>query len=218
MPNIDLHSSAGHLRAIHDLPQGSLISGGPRAAVVCHPHPQYGGTMDNKVVFTVAKALNRRGLHVVRFNFRGVGGSAGVHDEGVGEQDDVRAAMDFAADLVGGGPGCLLMAGFSFGSWVGINTAAQDERVAGLLAVAPPVNFYDFSAAVETTKPLSVIYALEDELVSAQAVQDWLATVDRPHLVTPVPGAGHLFHGRLEAIRVGVAATLCFVCAPADPA
>ena len=174
--------------------------------------------MDNKVVFTLAKALSRQGLHVVRFNFRGVAGSEGAHDKGVGEKNDVRAAMDHAADLVGGGAGCLLMAGFSFGSWVGISTAAQDERVAGLLAVAPPVNFYDFSAAIETTKPLSVIYALEDELVPAQEVQDWLATVDRPHLVTPVPGAGHLFHRRLAAIRAGVTATMRFVCAPADPA
>lgn len=218
MPKIDLHSDAGRLMAIHDLPQGPHNPGGPRAAVVCHPHPQHGGTMDNKVVFTVAKALTRRGLHVIRFNFRGVGGSEGTHDEGVGEQNDVQAAMDHAAELVGGGAGSLLVAGFSFGSWVGIGAAAQDDRVAGLLAVAPPVNFYDFSAAVETAKPLSVIYALEDELVSAQAVQDWLATVDRPHLVTPVPRAGHLFHGRLQAIRAGVAATICFVCPPGDPA
>jgi len=174
--------------------------------------------MDNKVVFTVAKALTRLGLHVIRFNFRGVGESEGRHDDGVGEQSDVRAAMDHAAQLVGGGVGSLLVAGFSFGSWVGIGAAAQDERVAGLLAVAPPVNFYDFSAALESAKPLSVIYALEDELVSAQAVQDWLATVDRPHLVTPVPGAGHLFHRRLQAIRSGVAATVCFVCPSADPA
>ncbi|MFT7465255.1 MAG: alpha/beta superfamily hydrolase [Pseudohongiellaceae bacterium] len=167
--------------------------------------------MDSKVVYTLAKSLAKAGLHVVRFNFRGVSGSEGRHDRGEGELNDARAALDFAAELVGEAAGSVLMAGFSFGSWVGLNVGADDDRVAALLAVAPPVNFYDFSAAVESDKPLSVIYALDDELVSVEAVQSWLGTVNRPHLVTPVAAAGHLFHGRLGALRTGVAATLRFV-------
>lgn len=217
MPKFDLHSDCGRLEAIHDEPLGPLAIVGPRAAVVCHPHPLHGGTMDSKVVYTLAKTLSREGLHVLRFNFRGVAGSAGEHDEGIGELDDVRAAMDHAAGLVDGGPGCLLVAGFSFGSWVAIRAAAQDERVAGLLAVAPPVSVYDYRAALESTRPLSVIYALDDELVSARALQQWLGTVDRPHLVTPVADAGHLFHGRLAAIREGARATLRYVSSAARP-
>jgi alpha/beta superfamily hydrolase len=208
MPNLDLNSDAGRLAAIHDPPKRALAERNPRAAIVCHPHPLHGGTMDNKVVYTVAKTLAEEGLHVVRFNFRGVEDSAGEYDAGVGEQRDARAAMDHAAALVGGGPQCLLVAGFSFGSWVGLQAALGDERVAGLLAVAPPVNFYDYSAIATAAEPLSVIYGLQDELVPAQDVQAWLGTLKRPHLATAVEQAGHLFHARLAALRDGVRATL----------
>jgi len=208
MPNLKLKSDAGQLAAIHDPPRSSLAERNPRAAIVCHPHPLHGGNMDNKVVYTLAKTLAEEGLHVVRFNFRGVGDSEGRHDAGLGERGDARAAMDYAAGLVDGGPRCLLVAGFSFGSWVGLNAALGDERVAGMLAVAPPVNLYDYSAIAMADEPLSVIYALEDELVSPQAVQDWLAKVERPHLAVAVSEAGHLFHARLAALREGVRSTL----------
>jgi uncharacterized protein len=196
---------------------------GPRAALVCHPHPAHGGTLDNKVVHTVAKTLRERGLHVLRFNFRGAGGSEGVHDGGRGELDDARAALDLAATLADAAPdgavpgaaargadpaGDLLVAGFSFGSFVGLSAALDDPRAAALLAIAPPVNHYDFTRIAATDKPLFVIYARDDELVPAAEVEDFLARCRRPPRAFRVDGSGHLFHGRLAEIRGAVGEVL----------
>ncbi|RKY20674.1 MAG: alpha/beta hydrolase [Planctomycetota bacterium] len=208
MPALTLETSAGQLAALHDAPTGPHPGAGPRGAVVCHPHPLHGGTKENKVVHSLAKAFAAAGLHVLRFDFRGAGGSEGSHDEGVGERDDVRAAMDACHELAGGS---LLLAGFSFGSWVGLDTGLEDRRVEGLLAVAPPVNYYDYTAVARSSLPLAVVYALEDELVPADQVQAWLASCARSPRITPVSGCGHLFHGRLGLVRgaaAGLAAAL----------
>jgi alpha/beta superfamily hydrolase len=168
--------------------------------------------MDNKVTFTVAKALREAGLHVVRFNFRGFGGSDGVHDDGIGEQDDVRAAIDAAASFVEDGAP-LLVAGFSFGSWVGTTVGLADDRVTALMAIAPPVMKYDYAPLAATDKDLAVIYARDDELVPVADVERWLASCARPPRITPVVGATHLFHGKLKPI---FAATTSFVAALAE--
>ncbi len=207
MPAIQLTSSAGSLAGLHDAPEGPPRAGLPRAAVVCHPHPVHGGRMDNKVVHTVAKVLRERGLHVVRFNFRGFGGSEGEHDQGRGELDDVRAAIDFAAGLVRPQDE-LLVCGYSFGSYVGLRAALDDERVSALLAIAPPVNHYDFEAVGRTSRPLAVVYSKDDELVPADAVEAWLAACATPPRVSLVDGGGHLFHGRLGPIREAVGSFL----------
>jgi len=157
--------------------------------------------MDNKVVFTVARTLRERGLAVLRFNFRGAGGSEGRHEGGEGERDDVRAALDELAERV---PGPLLVAGFSFGSFVGLTVGADDGRVAALLAVAPPVGSYDYSVVAATGKPLAVVYAREDELVPPSLVEQWVETCRRRPAVFPVAGAGHLFHGRLRPLSEAV--------------
>lgn len=221
MPSITLLSSAGRLAALHDPPTSTPVApestaraasrpdgspgpwpvGPPRGAVVCHPHPLHGGNMHNKVVHTLAKSMAAHGLHVVRFDFRGVGDSEGSHDGGRGERDDVRAALDHVAGLTGGP---LLMAGFSFGSWVGLSAALDDDRVGALLAVAPPVNYYDYAAIGATERPLAVVYARQDELVPAEAVERWIASCAQPPRVTAVDAAGHLFHGRLSALSGAV--------------
>src|SRR6266567_8046457 len=121
-----IEKPAGRLEAI--LWRLSSVKRPPLAALVCHPHPLFGGTMHNKVVYQVAKTLDRLGLPVLRFNFRGAGLSAGVHDKGIGEQDDVRAALDFLSRAFPSAP--LLLAGFSFGCWVGLRVACEDPRVA----------------------------------------------------------------------------------------
>ena len=162
--------------------------------------------MDNKVVYATAKVLAGEGLHVLRFNFRGAGGSEGAHDRGRGEQDDARAALDAAAGLAGPpAAGALLAAGFSFGSYVGLSAALGDPRVAALLAIAPPVNDYDFSAIARAEQPLGVILAEQDELVPAADVEAFIARCRRPPWVARVPGAGHLFHARLAPLRAAVA-------------
>src|ERR1700758_3931415 len=112
-------------------------------ALVCHPHPLFGGTMHNKVVYQAAKTLDALGLPVLRFNFRGAGLSEGEHDRGRGEQGDVKAAVDFLAEEFPGVP--LLLAGFSFGCWVGLRVGCADERVQELIGMGTPVNSSDFS-------------------------------------------------------------------------
>jgi len=163
--------------------------------------------MDNKVVFSLARVLRERGLHVVRFNFRGFGGSEGSHDQGRGELDDVRAALDLAAGYAHGdsdppAQSSLLVAGFSFGSYVALSAGLDDKRVAAFLAVAPPVHHYDYPETGDFGVPLGVIYAADDELVSPRRVEGWAdncpgADVQR-HCIE---GATHLFHGRLGPLR-----------------
>ena len=212
MPTVELSSGGLRLAARHDPPHGPLPARGPRAAVVCHPHPLFGGTMDNKVVHAVARALREQGLHVLRFNFRGAGGSEGFHDEGRAELEDARAAVDRVVGLAGlagggGGPvpaGSVLVAGFSFGSFVGLSAALDDPRVGALLAIAPPVNHYDYSAIARTDRPLAVIYAAGDELVPAALVERFTAACRNRPRVTAISGTGHLFHAKLAELRAAV--------------
>src|SRR5271163_597813 len=126
--NLFLDGPAGRLEAI----LWSPTAGAPAmAAVVCHPHPLFGGTMHNKVVYQAAKALQGRGMPVLRFNFRGTSLSEGVHDRGNGEQDDVRVALDYLSSEFPGKP--IVVAGFSFGSWVSSRVGCEDERVVAMI-------------------------------------------------------------------------------------
>jgi uncharacterized protein len=135
---LSILAPAGRLEVLlWDVPLREDGAHPPLAAVVCHPHPLFGGTMHNKVVYQTAKTLHRFGLPVLRFNFRGVGLSEGRHDEGRGEAEDVSAALDFLADEYSGVP--LLLAGFSFGSWVGLRVGCEDARVSDLIGLGLPV-------------------------------------------------------------------------------
>ncbi|MHC5209151.1 MAG: alpha/beta hydrolase [Planctomycetota bacterium] len=209
MAEVRLTSTAGALVARVDEPSGSVPTDGPVAAVVCHPHPLFGGTLENKVVHATAKALAAEGLIVLRFNFRGVAGSEGSHEGGPGEQDDARAALDLAQQLADsraasrpdGAGGALIAAGYSFGAWAGLSVAAADPRVAGLLAIAPPVNFYDFAVVAATDKPLTVVYARDDEVVPAERLSAFLSGCARQPQVLATEGGGHMFHGRLGVVR-----------------
>lgn len=216
MPAIELRSGGLRLVAHHDPPQAPPPAAGPLAAVVCHPHPLYGGTLDNKVVHGLARALREAGLHVLRFNFRGAGGSEGSHDAGRGEQDDVRAALDLVTSLAGlseassagSAAGKLLLAGYSFGSYVGGTVALSEPRVGALIAVAPPVNHYDFRAIAAARPPRLVAYARDDELVPAALVERFLASCAVAPRVVRLPEGGHMFHGQISALRAAVGAWL----------
>lgn len=136
--NLTLSGPTGKLEAILWDVSGKAHSAVPiLAAVVCHPHPLFGGTMHNKVVYQVAKTIHRFGLPVLRFNFRGAGLSEGAHDEGRGEEQDVLAALDFLAAEYPGAP--LLIAGFSFGAWIGLRAGCGDARVKELIGLGMPV-------------------------------------------------------------------------------
>ena len=208
MPDVELRSGGLLLVARHDPPESEPPAAGPAAAVVCHPHPLFGGTLENKVVHGLARALREAGLHVLRFNFRGTAGSEGEHDSGAGERDDVRAALDTVAALAGlpaDAPGRLLVAGYSFGAWVGLTVALGDARVGARIAVAPPVNHYDFRAiAAAPTPPLLVAWSRDDELVPAALVERFVASCAVPPHTVPLPSGGHMLHGQIAALRAAV--------------
>src|SRR5436190_8804166 len=159
----EITGPAGTLEALLDEPaaergvnRDGLVeagrSGELRAAVVFgHPHPQMGGTMHTKIVFQSAKALTRIGCAVLRFNFRGVGRSDGAYANGVGEQDDFRAALDFVRDRYPDVP--LWTAGMSFGSWIALSVGAEDPRVSTLIGISMPVSRYDYSVVRDSSKP-----------------------------------------------------------------
>jgi len=173
--------------------------GDPRAAVVfAHPLPTHGGTMHTKAVFQGAKALARIGCAVLRFNFRGVGRSAGEWDEGRGECDDFRAAIDFIAAQY---PGVeLWAAGFSFGAYVALTTGAQDDRICTLIGIAPPVDRYDFSIAKRSTKPKFIIHGEADELIPLKQVREFYAQLADPKELVEIDRANHLFDGQVGEV------------------
>lgn len=174
------------------------LAGPPRAVVVCHPHPEFGGTMDNKVVTTLARAATDVGWHAVRFNFRGVGASAGSYDEGRGETEDARAVVNWvAAQWPAHRPA---LAGFSFGAWVAIRLASVTS-LSRLLTVAPPVDRLAGVDAWALDCPWWLIQGMADEVVDADRVIGWAETLAKPPHVVSLPGVSHFFHGQLSVLR-----------------
>src|SRR5687767_9728360 len=167
----EIPGPAGPLEALIDLPGGE-----PRAvAVFGHPHPLHGGTMHTKAVYQAAKAMTRIGVAALRFNFRGVGRSAGEFDAGPGEKDDFRAAIDFAAGRYPDLP--IWAIGMSFGAWIAMTTGAEDARVSVLIGIAPPVDRYDFEILKTCTLPKFIIHGEEDELISIKDVRRFYAQI-----------------------------------------
>ncbi len=190
----EIQGPAGPLEALVEKPAGD-----PRAAVVfAHPLPIRGGTMHTKVVFQGTKALARIGCAVLRFNFRGVGRSAGEWDEGRGELDDYRAAVDFMASQY---PGIeVWAAGFSFGSYVALTVGAEDDRICALIGIAPPVNRYDFAAVKRSTRPKFIIHGEGDELIPIKAVREFYAQLADPKELVEIDRANHLFEGQVSEV------------------
>jgi alpha/beta superfamily hydrolase len=175
-------------------------------AVVCHPHPLFGGTMHNKVVFQTAKALQQRGAAVLRFNFRGVEQSEGVHDHGQGEQDDVRSAIGYLAAEFPGRP--ILVAGFSFGSSVGLRVGCGDSRVAQLIGLGLPVDNLDMSFLRECQKPKLIIQGGNDQFGARASIEALFATLPEPKRLMIVEGADHFFTGLLDEVVAAIDAWL----------
>lgn len=170
-----------------------------RLAICCHPHSLHGGTMDNKVVYTLSRLLAARGALTVRFNFRSVGKSAGEFDQGNGEQDDLAAVANWLrAQSDRALP--LWLAGFSFGSFV---AAASANRLGAeqLISIAPPVQRFDFSAPALPRCPWLIVMGDADEVVEPQAVFDWAAGLPANARLEKMAGASHYFHGRLIDLR-----------------
>ncbi len=175
----------------------------PRAAVViAHPHPLYGGTMHTKAVFQAAKGFCRIGCAVLRFNFRGAGASEGSFDEGRGEMDDFRGAIDAAARRY---PGTQIWAaGMSFGAWVALTVGAEDERVTALLGIAPPIGMYDFDAVRRSTKPKFFIQGERDEICPLKTMRQFYAELPEPKELVVIDAADHLFDGHVGEVGEAV--------------
>jgi len=182
------------LLAIPDAPSAGVV--------ICHPHPLYGGDMDNPVVVRVQEVCADLGLATLRFNFRGVGGSGGAHGDGVGEQDDARAALEALARATGGAPSAI--AGYSFGARIAALVACGDPRVGGLAMIAPPLGMYDFACIEGVRAPTLMVAGTAD---SYCPVPDFARLSARLPSATAVSieGADHFFFGKLFPLGEAVA-------------
>jgi len=204
-----IQGSAGAIELAVDAPAGGVVSKG--VAVIAHPHPLFGGTLDNKVVQTLARAFTQCGWTAVRFNFRGVGGSAGLHDEGKGELEDFLSVVQHAAPA-----DALCLAGFSFGAYVTTHAFAQlqaSRPIEKLVLVGTSVSRSP-AAAIDARahERTLVVHGEQDDTVALSAVLDWARPQALP--VTVVPGGGHFFHGQLPLLKGLVVRHLCSASAP----
>jgi uncharacterized protein len=197
-----LHGPAGQLEAL-------LNAGSPNAthaALVCHPHPEYGGTLHNKVVFHAMKALNGFGMPVLRFNFRGAGLSHGEHDNGAGEVDDVRTALDWL-DHEFHLP--MVLAGFSFGAAVGLRAACPDDRVAALISLGTPISpvddrSYNYDFLKTCNKLKLFVSGSRDQFATKARLETLVASLSEPKKLVIIEAADHFFEGRLREMREAV--------------
>jgi alpha/beta superfamily hydrolase len=197
MPAVhDLKGPAGHLEALLDEPAGT-----PRAVVVfAHPLPTHGGTMHTKAVYQGTKGLARAGCAVLRFNFRGVGRSEGSFTGGPGEKEDFAAALDYAAARFPAVP--LWAAGFSFGSWIALETGATDDRVTALIGIAPPVtrDGYDFANTRASTKPKFFVQGEADDICPIEEMWKFYGALPEPKELVVIDAADHLFDGHTAEV------------------
>jgi uncharacterized protein len=207
LQNSTIHSlfidgPAGRLEAL-------LNAGSPtatHAGIVCHPHPVYGGTLHNKVVFHAMKALNSFGFPVLRFNFRGTGLSDGEHAAGIGEVDDVRSALGWLEREY---PLPIIFAGFSFGAAVGLRAAYADDRVRALIALGLPAvpaegRVYDFDFLRTSTKPKLFVSGSRDQFAPAGRLEALVSTFAEPKKIIRIEAGDHFFEGRLKEMRVAI--------------
>ncbi len=199
--SFDFAGPVGRLEAVLMTPEAPPAA----AAVVCHAHPLHGGMMHFKAVFRAAKALQGAGLAVLRFNFRGVGRSEGAHDDGIGEQEDARAALSELERRFPGAP--LVLGGFSFGSVVALRVAARDARVRAVFALGfPLVRFGDAATLQAPAQPRLFVQGEQDQFGAGEALRAIVEPLPPPRELVIVPEANHFFDGQLDALQGAVAA------------
>jgi uncharacterized protein len=194
-----LDGAAGRLEALLNLGAENAS----HAALVCHPHPVYGGTLHNKVVFHTMKALNSFGFPVLRFNFRGAGLSEGEHAHGEGELDDVRAALEWLEREY---RQAIIFAGFSFGAAVGLRAACPDQRVRALISLGTPVaaidnRRYEFGFLEACTKPKLFVSGSRDQFGPKAQLEQMIASLPDPKKLVIIEAGDHFFEGRLRELR-----------------
>jgi len=191
-----LRGPEGRLECVSDVPEPEDER--PATIVLCHPHPQHGGTMHNKVVTIMERSMRELGLRTIRFNFRSAGESEGEHDEGYGETDDLFAVTEWVRRTRPDDE--LWLGGFSFGSYIALR-AAQNLKLGQLISIAPPVDRYEFSQLQHPDCPWLVVQGDEDEVVAMEDVICWLEEVEPAPDLLVMEQAGHFFHRRLMDLR-----------------
>ena len=192
-----IQGPAGRLEALQEEPdEGTRLD---RAVVVCHPHPLYGGTLHNKVVFRLARAARRAHSAVLRFNFRGVGQSAGSYDEGEGEQDDLRAALAYMNDCYPELP--LVVAGFSFGARVALRLACRDARIERIVAAGTPVVKHDWTYLAQCGCTQIFLHSTNDEYGPRERMKSVFATASEPKRINWIESIDHFFSDNLDGFE-----------------
>lgn len=189
---VSFKSGSLTLEGLLHTPQGE---GSWPAVLVCHPHPLYGGSMYNLVVYELCKGLSEAGFIALRFNFRGVGWSEGSYGEGVGEREDVEGALKFLLGLKAVNERSIGLAGYSFGAYVGLAATYKDQRVKALAAISPPVSLYDFSFLKDCIKPKLLICGDKDQFTPKERFMAFCSKLPSPKLVEVVPYADHFWLG-----------------------
>jgi alpha/beta superfamily hydrolase len=191
--HVDLFGTSGRLETLYrDLQDPAAV------AVVCHPHPLGGGTLHNKVVFRAARGLEAANVATLRFNFRGVGASAGRHEEGEGEQQDVQTAIDWCLRQHPGKK--LFVGGFSFGSWVASRVACELPIVDAMFLIGTPVNKYDFGYLRHCEKPMLFLHGTQDEFGDVEKLDKLVESIRNAESVV-ITGADHFFTKQLDAVE-----------------
>jgi alpha/beta superfamily hydrolase len=193
---LDIPGPAGSLEALLEWDPERPVH---LTAVVCHPHPQYGGTMHTKVVYRAAKAAIELGIPTLRFNFRGVGKSQGDFDEGRGERDDLRAALDHLETRFPGTRTCVI--GFSFGAWVGLEVGSRDSRACALVGIGVPAGSEEPGFLHSAPKPKLIVQGTNDPFGPRAQIEELFASLTEPKQLRWIEGADHFFTGRLDEVQ-----------------
>ena len=189
-------STSIQLEGLLSIREALHLKGG---VIFCHPHPQNGGNMYNPVITAAVEAAFEEGFSTLRFNFRGVGESEGSYGEGVGERGDVKAVIDYFYPKLKDSNPLLILLGYSFGAWTGLPVAAEDERIKGIIGIAPPLEIYSFKFLEKCKKRKLFVIGGRDLFCPAPALEVWFRHLEEPKSLTIIPEADHFFfsHARL---------------------
>jgi alpha/beta superfamily hydrolase len=183
-------SKGVQLEGLLSIQEALSMKGG---VILCHPHPQYGGDMHNLVISTAVDVAHQVGFSTLRFNFRGVGSSGGSYSEGVGEREDVKAAIDTLFSALGHSDLPLILLGYSFGAWAALPVGIQENRIKGVVAIAPPLGLYDFEF-LEGSKKIKLLMAGDQDFFCPMALlQKWYERLEEPKSLAIIEGADHFF-------------------------
>ena len=185
-------SDSIQLEGLLSVQEASSVKGG---VVLCHPHPQYGGDMDNPVITTAAEVASEQGFSTLRFNFRGVGKSEGSYGDGVGERIDVEASIHYLHSTQKDSRLPLILLGYSFGACIGFSAAVHDKRIRGMVAIAPPLELYDFGFLKGCKKSKLVIAGNRDFFCPTTQLEKWYQQLEDPKSLVLIQGADHFFLG-----------------------